>query len=49
MIDFGTTKNTIVKGTIDKNDSDKIALREIASIESATFKFFYRYKRLGRK
>lgn len=39
VIDFGSAKNTIVKGTIDKNDSNKIALGEIASIESTAFKF----------
>ncbi len=39
VIDFGSAKNTVVEGTIDKNDSNKIALREITVIESATFKF----------
>ena len=40
VIDFGFAKITIVKGAIDKNYSNKIALREIATVESATFKFF---------
>jgi hypothetical protein len=39
VIDFGSTKNTIVKRTIDKNYSNKIALREIATVESTAFKF----------
>ena len=26
VIDFGTAKNAIVKGAIDKNDSNKVAL-----------------------
>ena len=40
VIDFGSAKNTIVEGAIYKNHSNKIALREIATVESATFKFF---------
>jgi hypothetical protein len=39
VIDFGSTKNTIVKGAIDKNYPNKIALREIATVESTAFKF----------
>jgi hypothetical protein len=39
VIDFGSAKKTIVKGAIDKNYPNKIALREIATVESATFKF----------
>ena len=40
VIDFGSAKNTVVESAIDKNDSNKVALREIATVESATFKFF---------
>jgi hypothetical protein len=39
VIDFGSAKKTIVEGAIDKNDSNKIALREITVIESTAFKF----------
>jgi hypothetical protein len=39
VVDFGSAKNTIVEGTIDKNYPNKIALREIAMVESTTFKF----------
>lgn len=39
VVDFGSAKNTIVKSAIDKNDSNKIALREITMVESTTFKF----------
>ena len=39
VIYFGSTKNTIVKVTIDKNNSNKIALREIALVECTAFKF----------
>mgnify|MGYP007089531284 CR=1 FL=1 len=40
VIDFGSAKNTIIKSTIDKNYPNKITLREITIVESATFKFF---------
>jgi hypothetical protein len=39
VIDFGSAKKTIVESTIDKNHPDKIALREIAMVESTAFKF----------
>ena len=39
MIDFGSAKKTIVKSAIDKNNPNKIALREITMIESTAFKF----------
>ena len=39
VVDFGSAKNTIVKGAIYKNDPNKIALREIATVESTAFKF----------
>jgi hypothetical protein len=39
VIDFGSTKNTIVKIAIDKNYPNKMALREIATVESTAFKF----------
>jgi hypothetical protein len=39
VIDFGTAKKTIVESTIDKNHPNKIALREITTVESTAFKF----------
>ena len=39
VIDFGSAKKAIIKDTIDKNYPNKIALREITVVESATFKF----------
>lgn len=39
VIDFCPAENTIVEGTIDKNHPNKIALREIATVENAAFKF----------
>ena len=39
VIDFGSAKNAIVKGAIDKNDSNKVAFREVARIESTALKF----------
>lgn len=39
VVDFGSAKNTVDKGAIDKNDPNKIALREIAMVESTAFKF----------
>jgi hypothetical protein len=39
MIDFCSTKNAVIESTINENDSNKIALRKIAVIESTTFKF----------
>jgi NifB/MoaA-like Fe-S oxidoreductase len=39
MVDFGSAKNTIIKSTINKNHSNKIALREITTVESTAFKF----------
>jgi hypothetical protein len=39
VIDLGSTKKTIVKGAIDKNHPNKIALREITIVESTAFKF----------
>jgi len=39
VIDFGSAKKTIIKSAIDKNYPNKIALREIATVESTAFKF----------
>ena len=39
VIDSGSAKNTIIKGAIDKNYPNKVALREIATVESTAFKF----------
>ena len=39
VIDFGSAEKTIVEGTIDKNYPNKIALREITTVESTAFKF----------
>jgi hypothetical protein len=40
MINFGGVEIAIVKGTIYECYCDKIALREIASVKNAGFKFF---------
>jgi hypothetical protein len=39
VINFCSAKKTIVKDAIDKNHPNKIALREIATVESTAFKF----------
>ena len=40
MIDFRAIKITVYKATINKNDRDKIALREITIPENTLFKLF---------
>ena len=40
MIDFGCIEITVYKATINKNDRDKIALREITIPENTLFKLF---------
>lgn len=39
VIDFCSAKNTVIKSAIYKSNPNKIALREIASVESTAFKF----------